>query len=100
MSKSWGHSIRRYATGEVTQTSYIPWNGTEADRRFYWHPNNCQGRDCTEIPVYETRCYYVTGQAGRVTDRRQSACQKHGEAFAKKHALPLADTNTVPASSL
>jgi hypothetical protein len=48
--------------------------------------------------VKQTSYHYVTGQAGRVTNRRQSACQKHGEAFAKKHGLPLPGPITVPAS--
>ena len=98
MSKSWGHSIRLYQSGEVTQTSYIPYQGTEADRRYTWHPNNCQGRKCTTRPVFETRYSYVTGRAGRVTDRRQSACQQHGEAFAKKHRLEVPVPHPLPVS--
>lgn len=53
-----------------------------------WRPG-CQGRNCQERPVYVTRYLYVTGRAGRVTDRIQYCCLEHGRAFAKKHGLVL-----------
>lgn len=100
MSGSWGHAIQ--PIGGTTTTKAFASTYTKAEQRPHWNdwskretapPDglhwvpNCSGRACNEKPVFSTRYLYVTGRAGRVTDRVQYWCQAHGEKFAGKHGL-------------
>jgi hypothetical protein len=62
---------------------------------FIWRPG-CSAHNCEEKPVFATRYLYVTGRAGRVTDRVQYCCRAHGEAFAKKHGLQMPELSPDP----
>lgn len=94
MSSAYGHQIAPMGGLDRQKAFYHPYEKAElvahwADRtRMIWRPS-CSGRDCYERPELVTRYFYVTGRAGRVTDRIQYACRTHGEAFAKKHGLAL-----------
>jgi hypothetical protein len=91
MSSAYGHAIAPMGgldTGKAFGHVY-----NEASQVPHWNDKsrlpNCTGRNCEERPVFITRYLYVTGRAGRVTDRIQYCCKSHGEAFAKKHGLEL-----------
>lgn len=63
----------------------------------HWSPN-CSGRSCEAQPQYASRYSYVTGRAGRITDRIQYWCPKCAEAWAKRHKVefkPLPPTSEV-----
>lgn len=61
----------------------------------YWIPN-CAGRNCDEPPRFLTNYSYVTGRAGRVTDRAQYWCDGCAERWCSKHnlALPTSSPST------
>lgn len=100
LSSAYGHAIARlgelnsakaftYLATEIKRApAVMSYDGTKQVLPERWVPG-CSGQKCDEPPVYVTRYLYVTGRAGRVTDRIQYCCQAHGEAFAKKHRLTL-----------
>lgn len=97
MSSSSGHAIYRLGgegmrafvhTTVTREPPLISYDGKTQVLPERWVPG-CTGPRCDEKPVFVTRYFYVTGRAGRVTDRIQYRCQAHGEAFAKKHGLEV-----------
>jgi hypothetical protein len=97
MSSAYGHAIQRLGGGlESTKAFCVAEHEARLERRGYgplpdelvWRPG-CTRTGCPERPEYVTRYFYVTGRAGRVTDRLQYVCQAHAEAFAKKYGLEL-----------
>lgn len=99
-SSSYGHAIAPLGGG-IETGKLFHYVRREVRRVPHWHPErkaagelvwnpNCSVPRCPERPEFVTRYLYVTGRAGRVTDRIQYCCRKHGETFAKKHGLTLA----------
>lgn len=70
----WIEEHRYESTGHVTPA--------------HWRPN-CSGRNCPEKPMYASRYLYVTGRAGRVTDRIQYWCPACGQKWAQRHNTPF-----------
>jgi hypothetical protein len=96
MSSSFGHAIAPMGGLDTGKAFGHVYSEARQERLGYgptpdamvWRPG-CSGRRCDAKPVYVTRYLYVTGRAGRVTDRIQYCCKPHGEAFAKKNGLTL-----------
>ncbi|MFC8944093.1 hypothetical protein [Streptomyces rochei] len=49
----------------------------------------CGARGCQKTPTWVTCYEYVTGSAGRSSERRQRVCAGHALKFAEKHDLQL-----------
>jgi hypothetical protein len=107
VSSAYGHAIAAIGAGGLDSSKYFHVTRTEVRQVLHWDPAKraagellwlpyCKGWNCPEKPEYVTRYFYVTGRAGRVTDRIQYCCRKHGEAFAKKHGLTLAANEVRP----
>ncbi len=82
--KGWNHKIT--AIDEVVRVI------KQTDPTFEWGRRfspNCSTARCAGRPVYIARFDYVTGKAGRVTDRRLHLCLECGARWAKKAGLEL-----------
>ena len=54
----------------------------------FWIQRGCHcsgGRKCPNLPISEFRYDYVTGRAGRISDRRLFLCEKHAKNFRNKY---------------
>ena len=88
---SWGHPLKSLSPEE--QVEGLP------GRRYRRCCGTCHRKPALRhgeesAAKYESRLMYVTGKAGRATDRRQVLCERHAAEFAGKHKLEL------PASTL
>lgn len=87
VGRTWGHAIARLPQAEVDD---LDARAIRAEPR-YVHQYRCHAprMRCPGKIEFEVRYNYVTGRAGRVTDRRMRRCRAHAEAFAKKHGVEL-----------
>lgn len=111
MSSASNHQIAPIA--EVTRRSmfYFAYNEvkryTLCDGVEIWTPK-CSGKHktpaghktCPLKPEFVSRYCYVTGRAGRVTDRNQYWCRPHAEKWATDHKVPLFELRIISSDTL
>ena len=86
-STSFGHKVEALADDEARH-----WSGNPDVKGPRWNCAKCDGPPA----VYATSFRYVTGRAGRTTDRWQAVCLNCAAVFAAKHGLTLPE---VPADT-
>jgi hypothetical protein len=79
-SKSWGHKVEVLADDQARS-----WSPDPDAKGTRWPCARCKAAPA----AFGTTFLYVTGKAGRVTDRWQAVCGPCAEKFAAKHGVTM-----------